>query len=414
MRIAILGGGPTGLVAAEKLCARHEITVFEKDGQLGGLAGSFDYAGMRVPMFYHQVLAPDAKTAEYFRRFGSAIERTKIKMAIAAKGKVYDFATPTGLLTFDYLSLRGRLEFAVFAAYSSFVCDVASIPEDQSVEEWLDRHTSAEVKRKIFEPLYAVNKFGIPLSRISARQLAVRLRAREAMGDFGYPAKGFDFLFESLAGEIKKHGGTIRLHATIRAIDVRQKTVEADGQTLAFDAILCTLPPRTLVRLAKNLPADYAAELSRIEYCPAVCVAFATDEFISEHYWTNLFGERAHTLFQHSRLFDRYDKKINWILRYGGSGEDLNKSDDEIREAYLGIVRAYYPRARIAWSNVFRAPNAEPVYHKDYAKIMPAYKSPVPGLYLAGIALTYPEIRSTNTAILSGEKAAATIEADFA
>lgn len=413
MKIVVLGGGPTGLAAAEILSRTHEVTVLEREKMLGGLAGSFEHDGSRIPMFYHQVLRPDNVTTEYFERFGSPINRKKIRMAIAVDSKIYDFTSPIGWMTFDYLSPVGRISFAAFAAYASFLCDPQKIPADESVEDWLKRHTSAEVKNKIFAPLYAENKFGIPLSMISARQLAVRLRAREAMGDFGYPELGFDFLFDRLAQEIRANGGKIELNTVINAIDVRKKEIHVQGRMISYDALLCTLPPRTLVHLATNLPMEYARALSKIEYCPAVCVTFGTDDFISPYYWTNFFGERAHTLFQHSILHDHYATKVNWILRYGGSGADIGLPDQTILDAYLGVVRKYHPKANVRWAKVFRAPNAEPIYHKDYATMMPTGQSPVEGLYLAGIALTYPEIRSTNTAIIAGRKAAQIMEEGF-
>ena len=37
-KVAIIGGGIAGLTAAYLLCERHDITLFEKDGRLGGNA----------------------------------------------------------------------------------------------------------------------------------------------------------------------------------------------------------------------------------------------------------------------------------------------------------------------------------------------------------------------------------------
>ena len=39
MNIAIIGGGSAGLVTAHLLDRAHSVTVFEKDHQIGGLAG---------------------------------------------------------------------------------------------------------------------------------------------------------------------------------------------------------------------------------------------------------------------------------------------------------------------------------------------------------------------------------------
>ena len=42
MKVAIIGAGITGLVAGYRLLqAGHEVTIFEKEKELGGLLGSF-------------------------------------------------------------------------------------------------------------------------------------------------------------------------------------------------------------------------------------------------------------------------------------------------------------------------------------------------------------------------------------
>ena len=42
MRIAIVGAGVSGLVAAWILSRKHEVTVFEKDSRVGGHTNTFD------------------------------------------------------------------------------------------------------------------------------------------------------------------------------------------------------------------------------------------------------------------------------------------------------------------------------------------------------------------------------------
>ena len=46
MKVAIIGAGITGLVAGYRLLqAGHEVTIFEKEKELGGLLGSFKIEG---------------------------------------------------------------------------------------------------------------------------------------------------------------------------------------------------------------------------------------------------------------------------------------------------------------------------------------------------------------------------------
>lgn len=47
-KVAVIGGGPAGMKAAMELCDRgHKVTLFEKEGQLGGLIRHADYVDFK-------------------------------------------------------------------------------------------------------------------------------------------------------------------------------------------------------------------------------------------------------------------------------------------------------------------------------------------------------------------------------
>jgi protoporphyrinogen oxidase len=109
---------------------------------------------------------------------------------------------------------------------------------------------------------------------------------------------------------------------------------------------------------------------------------------------------------QQSVLCDIYNDKINWCIRYGGSEEDLNLSDQEIKELYISDIKKYFPKTKINWVKVMRTKYAEPIYDIDYPNYMPDYRTNLDGLYFSGIQLTYPKIRNMDVAIGSGIKVA--------
>ena len=62
MRIAIIGAGFTGLTVAFRLSKKgHQVTVFEKEKTLGGLAAGFKTKGWKWPLedFYHHLFPSD-------------------------------------------------------------------------------------------------------------------------------------------------------------------------------------------------------------------------------------------------------------------------------------------------------------------------------------------------------------------
>lgn len=55
-RVAIIGGGFTGLTAAFKLAKKgHKVTILEKGEELGGLASGFKIEGADIEKAYHHL-----------------------------------------------------------------------------------------------------------------------------------------------------------------------------------------------------------------------------------------------------------------------------------------------------------------------------------------------------------------------
>jgi len=404
MKVIIIGGGLAGLSAGIKLTENNEVIILEKTNSLGGLAGSFDYKDMRIPKHYHHIFAHDYVTHKYLKNAGlfENVNWYKIKMCIAVDGKKYDFTDPISLMKFNYLSILGRVRYGLFGAYAFTFMKPSKMNDDLDALKWLNKYAGKEVTEKLFYNLYARNKFNIPLSRISAKQFANRIKAKEALGKFMYPKNGLDKMIDYMKSEFVKKGGIIKKNFEIKKIDLDNKKVN----DISYDKILVTIPIPEFLKVAKGVPFDYASRISKVKYCPCVTVVIGTDKLLGRHYWINVFNERIHMIMQHSILADLYDDKISWVLRYGGSEEDLDLKDGDIIEAYTAVVKKYFPEVEIKWSLVFREKYAEPVYDKDYASYMPNNKTPVEGLYFAGIATTYPKIRNMNTVLMEGENVA--------
>lgn len=408
-KIIILGGGLTGLAAADKLILHNNITIIEKEPFLGGLAGSFKYKDKQVPIHYHHVFKHDYLTHKYLKRFGLFKDMLfkKIKMCICVNKKQYDFTNPLKLLGFNYLSFIGRIRYGLFGFWALFLMNPDNIPDRLNAKVWLYKVAGKEVTDKLLTHLQARNKFGIALNKISAKQFANRIKAGEAIGKFGYPKKGLQRLIDGLENTLNRKNATILKNCHIEEIDLKKKTLNIkNGGRIKYDILINTIPIPEFLNVAKYLPKDYKEKLSKITYCPAITVVFGTEKLLSDHYWLNMLNERIHIIMQHSWLFDGYDTKISWALRYGGSIEDFKLSNDEIKKEYLGVVKKYFPNIKIKWSKVFKQRYASPIYHKDYYKYKPNYDSPVKGLYNAGVAVTYPKIRNMNTAFESGIKVA--------
>jgi protoporphyrinogen oxidase len=413
--VVILGGGLAGLAAANKLLDKgFNVKIIEGAPFLGGLASSFYMEGEEIPKFNHHIVRHNTKTLEYLKRYKCMGNNTwtKIRVGIAKNGKVFNVNNPFHLLKFPGLSLWGKFRFALFGVYSIFVMNPNRIDDELDLDTWLLKYAGREVKDKIWYQLYGRNKFNISLKKISAKQFAHRLYEKEGYDYFTFPTKGIEKMIDGLASDVKKRKGIIIYPARIKHVDVKNKKVTFQTRdkdkiidnTVDYDILINTIPVPELIKFTVGLPKRYVDNIKKLRYVPVVGLCFATKEFLDpDIYWINLFGERVHLIYQHSLIIDKYKSKITWCDRYGGSEEDLGKTDEELKELYLADMKKYFPDMKLKWVKVFREKYAEPIYDKDYVKYAPTYESPIPTLFHAGIQVTFPKIRNMNVALESGE-----------
>jgi len=225
-------------------------------------------------------------------------------------------------------------------------------------------------------------------------------------------------MIDGLEKDIERKGGKILIKSGIKSLDLEGKKLvyEFKGQEIleSFDIIINTIPVPELMYFTTGLPENYVENLKKLRYTPVVGLLFGTKKPLDpENYWVNFIGERIHVLYQHSLLVNKYKSHVSWCIRYGGSVEDLPKSDEEIKKLYLDVLKRYFPDMDLNWCHVFREKYAEPVYDKQYAKYAPQYRSPVKHFYNAGIQVTFPKIRNMHVALESGELAAKYVLEDF-
>ncbi len=354
-KVLIIGGGLAGLAAADKLLdLPYNVTTLEAAPFLGGLASSFPMDGEHIPRFNHHIVKSNTITLAYLRRYSLLGENTwkKIKMAIAVNKKIHNINTPQGLLTFDYLSLAGRIRLGLFGAYLIYLLNPEKIDDHLDAQSWLLRYAGKEVTEKIWHNLYARNKFNIDLAHISAKQFAHRLYEKEGYDDFTFPQKGLQGMIDGLEQDIKEKGGTIHTSIRIQNLDVHKKTIRYtqgnDVKNESFDILINTIPVPELLHFTQHLPETYVEQIKKLRYTPVVGICFGTEDFLDpNHYWINFINERVHVLYQHSLLIDKYKSKVTWCIRYGGSEEDRTIPEEEVKEIYLATLRNYFPTMKL-------------------------------------------------------------------
>src|SRR5881394_4279722 len=113
MRVAVIGAGVTGLVAALRLAQRgHHPVVYERWPGLGGQAATLDDGGgHRLERYYHHLFSTDRHIAALYEELGMPDELEWISSSVAyfSEGRQWPFVTPLDLLRFKPLPPLARL-----------------------------------------------------------------------------------------------------------------------------------------------------------------------------------------------------------------------------------------------------------------------------------------------------------------
>src|SRR6266581_2652396 len=147
MKIAVVGGGLGGMCAALDLCeAGHEVAVFEKYPNLGGLASAFGIAGTKLERFYHHIFSTDLDILNLIDELGLAgsLEWHPDFNGNFYQGKTYPFSPAWRILTFPPLSIMDRLRLAFASKYLSLLKDYRPF-EKVSAKQWISDKMGARV-----------------------------------------------------------------------------------------------------------------------------------------------------------------------------------------------------------------------------------------------------------------------------
>ena len=113
-KIAIIGAGYTGMIAAKKLLEQgYEVTIYEKDSEAGGIAKAIDINGTKIEKHYRHIFKCDNYVIDLIKELGleKELQWLKAKMGYYTNNKKYRFGQALTLLTFRPFSLLEKMKF---------------------------------------------------------------------------------------------------------------------------------------------------------------------------------------------------------------------------------------------------------------------------------------------------------------
>ena len=421
MRLAVVGAGVTGLVAAKR--ARElgaEVTLFDASEQVGGLAAGFPFPGVeevRLEKFYHHIFRTDTHVIRLIEEhgLGQDLMWRQSRPGLFAEGRIFPLEGPLDLLkckpigTFldrlkMGLSLRVFQKTSDWHAFDTITC-----------EEFFRSRNALRAYRNFWEPLLKA-KFGPAYANIPAAFLWGRIyprsRSREkGKESLGYLRGGFARMCLAIANRLEADGVTLRMKTRVEQI--RRSSdgsfeVQSSAGLHGFERIIWTGHPDHLTRVLENPEPALVEGAAKIKYIGACCMILIMNRPISDYYWVNnvdpqiTFGG----CIEHTNLVPREDyggKHVAYIINYLPPEHPYMSLDiDALFQTHLPSLKRFSPsfaEEQVVQKLLFKSPVASPLYDRGFRDRMPPFTGWSPGIGLLGMPQVYPLDRNMNHCI---------------
>jgi protoporphyrinogen oxidase len=169
-----------------------------------------------------------------------------------------------------------------------------------------------------------------------------------------------------------------------------------------------------------DLPDEYADALGRIGYRAVACALFKLKRRYDRFYWLNNGDDSLFIggIIEHTNFVDEeaYGGHMVYAFAYLDPDDTMLNDTKALRDIFLRDMKAISPTfdsgdvvSVVISSNRY----ATPVYDVGYLQKMPKVKTPIEGLFLAGMTGVYPMDRNMDNAINAGFEAAGVIGDSF-
>ncbi len=318
MRVAVIGGGLSGLAAAHRLhelSARDkrplELVLFESRSRLGGVVGTQSIAGYRIELGADSFITNKPWGVDLCRRLG--IEDRLIptnaryrRSLVLRRGRPlpvpdgFQLLAPVDLgamLCSPIFSWRGKLRMAL-----EYILPRGPVQPDESLANFVQRRFGREALERLVQPLvggiYTSDPAKLSLRATMPRFLdmerehgslirALRRQSRQSHDDDGLasgarygifttPANGISELVDALIENVVQKS-VVQLNTEVQSItpaaDGRRFVIDGPGGTQdCFDAIVLAVPAYRAGAMIAGFAPNAAEALQRIEYASTAIV----------------------------------------------------------------------------------------------------------------------------------------------
>lgn len=421
MKVAIIGAGFTGLSAAYELVKKgHEVFVFEKDPNPGGLAIGYKEKDWdwSLEKHYHHWFTNDKFVLNLAKEIGHKVFIKRPKTSVYVNGEIFQFDSPKEVLLFPKLSIIDRIRMGIIVGLLKYN-PVWKPLEKINATNFLPKTMGNKGYKMIWEPLFK-NKFGPFASDISLAWFWARIVKRTP--SLAYPEGGFLNFANNLVNVISQKGGTV--HFNTEVIDVNDKdkatvTVKDEkGKTkkYTFDKVIFTLPAFLFFKTTPQLNDSYKQKFYRLKGLGATNLILRLKKpFLKDGtYWLSICDPDSPVMaiVDHANFMDKSHYNNEHPVYLGNyltsDSQRFAMNKDEVIKLFDPFLRKINPEyhKNIIDYELFKAPFAQPIIPTNYSKMIPPMITPLKNVFLANIEQVYPWDRGTNYAVELGQKVA--------
>jgi squalene-associated FAD-dependent desaturase len=444
VRVVVVGAGFAGLAAAIALQEkRHQVTLLERRGVLGGRATSYRDApsGEDVDNGSHLMVGAYHDSLDLIRRAGGGdllLEQENLHIDYVEDAGPTALRCPPLPAPFHLLAGLFSLRLPWAVRFQALRLGVAvrfgAPPHSLTLAEYFRRTgQGAEARRLLWDPLATaiVNEAperaaAILFHRVYQEAFLASRKASRLV----FLRCGWGPVAERLAAYFEARGGTLRRRALVHGIESdgsrvsgvcfsqraeeradRRAGQRAREERLLADAVVAAVPWHALPSLLpEGLRAEAPfADLAKLESSPIVSVELWLDRVVVPHVLVGLRDSEVEWVFDKGRLFGRAGPPQHLSFIVSAAYRSSGKPNAELLGAAVAALRRYYPAmagATVTRSLVMREPEATFSAGPETESLRPGPVTPLAGLFLAGDWTATGLPATIEGAVRSGREAA--------
>ncbi len=420
-KVAIIGAGIGGMSAAYDLIRNQDqVTIYESDKNVGGLAGGFKEKNWdwSVEKFYHHWFLSDRYILDLIKVLGwkDKVVIPHPRTVVYYKGRFFPLDSPLAAITFPGFTFFDMIRFGFVSVYLRYLSNWKSL-EKFTAHEWMKRAYGERTYTTHFEPLL-IGKFGEHYKDVTMAWFWARFKARTTrLATF---EGGFQAFADLFAEKLKSMGVRFQMETMIDQVKQKKGKLEltVKGKKELFDQVLVTSSPHQMARLVPELPDEYLSGLLGLQSMGAVVLVLSLKHQLSKegYYWFNLpksAGFPFLALVEHTNFLSSEHFGGDHIVYCGDyldpGHEYFHLTQKQLLERFIPGLSRINPEFNVEWikkSWLWKTSYAQPIPLVDHSQNIPSIATPIAGLYFASMSQVYPWDRGTNFAVQIGRDAA--------